>query len=317
MTLQQLEYIIAVDNHRHFAKAAQACFVTQPTLSMMLQKLEDELGILIFDRSKQPVIPTEIGRAVIEQGRKILKETAELREIVENQREILRGELRLGIIPTLAPYLLPLFLKTFSEKYPDIRLIISELMTEHIVQKLKKDQLDIGIMATPTSDGELFETPLFQEQFVVYAAKNEAILSKRFLLAHDIDVNRLVLLEEGHCMRTQIVNLCELRQTTNQLANIFYESGSIETLKNLIDMHAGITILPELALQNLSKAQFKNIRFFQDPAPVREISLVTYRAFVKKRFVEVLKNEIVAQLPLALQREQMGQVLSIVEGGIK
>jgi LysR family transcriptional regulator, hydrogen peroxide-inducible genes activator len=311
MTLQQLEYIIAVDNHRHFAKAAQACFVTQPTLSMMLQKLEDELGILIFDRSKQPVVPTETGRMVIEQARKVLKETAELREIVENQREILRGELRLGIIPTLAPYLLPLFLKSFSEKYPDIRLIISELMTEHIIQKLKKDQLDIGIMATPTSDGELFETPLFQEQFVVYAAKNEAILSKRFLLANDIDVNRLVLLEEGHCMRTQIVNLCELRQTTNQLANVFYESGSIETLKNLIDMHAGITILPELALQNLSKTQFKNIRFFQDPAPVREISLVTYRAFVKKRLVEVLKNEIVAQLPLALQRDKMGQVLSI------
>jgi LysR family transcriptional regulator, hydrogen peroxide-inducible genes activator len=313
MTLQQLEYIIAVDNHRHFAKAAQACFVTQPTLSMMLQKLEDELGILIFDRSKQPVVPTETGRMVIEQARKVLKETAELREIVENQREILRGELRLGIIPTLAPYLLPLFLKSFSEKYPDIRLIISELMTEHIIQKLKKDQLDIGIMATPTSDGELFETPLFQEQFVVYAAKNEAILNKRFLLANDIDVNRLVLLEEGHCMRTQIVNLCELRQTTNQLANVFYESGSIETLKNLIDMHAGVTILPELALQNLSKAQFKNIRFFQDPAPVREISLVTFRAFVKKRLVEVLKNEIVAQLPLALQRDKMGQVLSILQ----
>jgi LysR family transcriptional regulator, hydrogen peroxide-inducible genes activator len=311
MTLQQLEYIIAVDNHRHFAKAAQACFVTQPTLSMMLQKLEDELGVLIFDRSKQPVVPTEIGRMIIEQARKVLKDTAELREIVENQRKILRGELRLGIIPTLAPYLLPLFLKTFSEKYPDIRLIISELMTEHIIQKLKKDQLDIGIMATPTSDGELFEVPLFQEQFVVYAAKNEAILNKRFLLAHDIDVNRLVLLEEGHCMRTQIVNLCELRQTTNQLANIFYESGSIETLKNLIDMHAGITILPELALQNLSKAQFKNIRFFQDPAPVREISLVTYRAFVKKRLVEVLKNEILTQLPLALQRDKIGQVLSI------
>ncbi|MDZ7878047.1 MAG: LysR substrate-binding domain-containing protein [Saprospiraceae bacterium] len=302
MTLQQLEYIIAVDNHRHFAKAAQACFVTQPTLSMMLQKLEEELGILIFDRSKQPVVPTEIGRIVIEQARKVLQETAELREIVENQREILRGELRLGIIPTLAPYLLPLFLKGFSEKYPDIRLIISELMTHDITQKLKKDQLDIGIMATPTDDGELFETFLFKEQFVVYAAENEAILNKRFLLAQDIDVNRLVLLEEGHCMRTQIINLCELRQTTNQLPNIFYESGSIETLKNLIDIHSGITILPELALQNLSKAQFKNVRFFQNPAPVREISIVTYRAFVKKRLVEVLKKEILAQLPLALEK---------------
>lgn len=311
MTLQQLEYVIAVDNYRHFAKAAQACFVTQPTLSMMLQKLEDELDVLIFDRSKQPVVPTETGRAVIEQARKIVKETAELREIVQNQREILRGELRLGIIPTLAPYLLPLFLKSFSEKYPDVRLIISELTTENIIQKLKKDTLDMGIMATPTVDNDLFESPLFQEQFVVYAAKNEEILEKRYLLARDIDVNRLVLLEEGHCMRTQVVNLCELRQTTNQIANVFYESGSIETLKNLIDMHAGVTILPELALRNLSKNQFKNVRFFQNPAPVREISLVTYRAFVKKRLAEALKNEILAQLPKEFKTDEVRQVLSI------
>jgi LysR family transcriptional regulator, hydrogen peroxide-inducible genes activator len=312
MTLQQFDYIIAVDNHRHFAKAAQACFVTQPTLSMMLQKLEEELGVLIFDRSKQPVVPTEMGKAIIEQARKVLKETAELREIVEKQREILRGELRLGIIPTLAPYLLPLFLKNFSAKYPDIKLIISELTTENITRKLKKDQLDMGIMATPTGDAELFETPLFQERFVVYAAKDEEILEKRYLIAKDIDVNRLVLLEEGHCMRTQVVNLCELRQTTNQIANVFYESGSIETLKNLIDRHAGITILPELALRNLSKTQFKNIRFFQNPAPVREISLVTYRAFVKKRLAEALKNEIIAALPPELRKAKTHQVLSIL-----
>ncbi len=311
MTLQQFEYIIAVDNHRHFAKAAQACFVTQPTLSMMLQKLEDELGVLIFDRSKQPVVPTETGRAIIEQARKVLREAAELREIVENQRQILSGELRLGIIPTLAPYLLPLFLKRFSEKYPDIKLIISELTTDNIIQKLKKDTLDMGIMATPTSDGDLFETPLFQEQFVVYAAKNEKILNKRYLLANDIDVNRLVLLEEGHCMRAQVVNLCELRQTKNRMSNIFYESGSIETLKNLIDTHAGVTILPELALRNLTKSQFKNIRFFQDPAPVREISLVTYRAFVKKRLAEALKSEILAGLPSELVQTKARQILSI------
>lgn len=312
MTLQQLEYVIAVDNHRHFAKAAQACFVTQPTLSMMLQKLEEELGVLIFDRSKQPVVPTETGRAILEQARKIVAETQQLREIVATQRDILRGELRLGIIPTLAPYLLPLFLKNFSEKYPDIRLIISELTTENIIQKLKKDTLDMGIMATPTGDKDLFESPLFQEQFVVYASKNENILKKRYLLANDIDVNRLVLLEEGHCMRAQVVNLCELKQTTNQIANIFYESGSIETLKNLIDKHAGVTILPELALQNLTKKQFENIRFFQEPAPVREISLVTYRAFVKKRLAEALKNEIMASLPPELQTDKKSQVLSIL-----
>ncbi len=311
MTLQQLEYVIAVENHRHFAKAAQACFVTQPTLSMMLQKLEEELGVIIFDRSKQPVVPTEIGYLIIEQARKILKETAQLREIIETEKESLAGELRIGVIPTLAPYLLPLFLKSFSEKYPQIRLHIFELTTDSIIQKLKKDMIDIGIMATPTGDKELFETPLFQEEFVVYAAKNEGILEKKYLLANDIDVNRLVLLEEGHCMRAQVINLCELRQVSNQISNVFYESGSIETLKNLIELHEGITILPELALRNFTPEQFENIRYFKEPAPVREISLVTYRAFVKKRLAEALYNEILENMPVGFNNAKKKNVLSI------
>ncbi len=312
MTLQQLEYVIAVENYRHFAKAAQACFVTQPTLSMMLQKLEEELGVIIFDRSKQPVVPTEIGLLVIEQARKILKETSQLLEIISTEKESLSGELRIGIIPTLAPYLLPLFLKNFSVKYPDIRLYISELTTDAIVQKLKKDVIDIGIMATPSGDKELFESPLFQEEFVVYAAKDELILEKKYLLAKDIDVNRLVLLEEGHCMRAQVINLCELRQVSNQISNVFFESGSIETLKNLIELNAGVTILPELALRSFTPEQFENIRYFKEPAPVREISLVTYRAFVKKRLAQVLQNEIIDNLPHGFGNAKTKNVLSIV-----
>ncbi len=310
MTLQQLEYVIAVDNNRHFAKAAQACFVTQPTLSMMLQKLEEELDVIIFDRSKQPVVPTEVGALIITQARKILMETGQLREIVDNEKKSLSGELRVGIIPTLAPYLLPLFLKKFSEKYPDIKLFIFELTTENIIEKLKKDLLDVGIMATPSGDATLFESPLFQEEFVVYAAKNESVLEKKYLIANDIDVNRLVLLEEGHCMRAQVINLCELRQISNQMSNIFYESGSIETLKNLIEMHAGITILPELSLRNFTEEQFENIRYFKEPAPVREISLVTYRAFIKKRLAEVLRTLIIDNLPTGFVNSKVKKVLS-------
>ena len=311
MTLQQFEYIIAVDNHRHFARAAQSCFVTQPTLSMMLHKLEEELGVIIFDRSKQPVLPTEIGLLVIEQARKILKETSQLREIIENEKESLSGELRVGIIPTLAPYLLPLFLKKFSEKYPLIKLFIFELMTENIVHKLKKDLLDIGIMATTSNDAALSESPLFKEEFVVYAAKNETVLEKKYLLPTDIDVNRLVLLEEGHCMRAQVINLCELRQISNQMSNIFYESGSIETLKNLIEMHTGITILPELSLRNFTEEQFENIRYFKEPAPVREISLVTNQAFVKKRLAEALRTEIIDNLPVGFVNYKSKKTISI------
>lgn len=311
MTLQQFEYIIAVDNHRHFARAAQSCFVTQPTLSMMLHKLEEELGVIIFDRSKQPVLPTEIGLLVIEQARKILKETSQLREIIENEKESLSGELRVGIIPTLAPYLLPLFLKKFSEKYPLIKLFIFELMTENIVHKLKKDLLDIGIMATTSNDAALSESPLFKEEFVVYAAKNETVLEKKYLLPTDIDVNRLVLLEEGHCMRAQVINLCELRQISNQMSNIFYESGSIETLKNLIEMHTGITILPELSLRNFTEEQFENIRYFKEPAPVREISLVTNQAFVKKRLAEALRTEIIDNLPVGFVNSKSKKTINI------
>lgn len=313
MNLQQLEYIVALDTYRHFSTAAEKCFVTQPTLSMMIQKLEEELDVKIFDRSKQPVVPTAVGKAIIEQARQILNETLRMQEIVSMHKETLEGELRLAIIPTLAPYLMPLFLKKFAERYPSVKLYISEMTTENIISKLKQSALDVGIMATPTLDKDLFENPLFFEEFVVYAAKNESILSKGYLLANDIDVHRLVLLEEGHCMRSQIINLCELKQATGMINNVFYEAGSIETLKNMIEIHSGITILPELALSNMSKKQLKLVRFFKSPAPVREISLVTHRAFVKQRLIGVLKAAIIDNLPENLLKNKANQVISIVK----
>lgn len=304
MNLQQLEYIVAVDNYRHFSTAAEKCFVTQPTLSMMIHKLEEELDVKIFDRSKQPVVPTEIGRNIIKQARLILNETHILKEIVDTQKETIAGELRIAIIPTLAPYLMPLFIKSMAENYPSVKLYISEMTTENIILRLKQSTIDVGIMATPTNDKDLFENPLFFEEFVVYAAQNEDILSKRYLIAKDINVNRLVLLEEGHCMRSQVINLCELKQTANMINNVYYEAGSIETLKNMIEVHSGITILPELAITNMDEEQLQLIRFFKPPAPVREISLVTHRAFVKKRLIEVLKTEIFNNLPPNLKQNK-------------
>ena len=311
MNFQQLEYIVAVDTLRHFSMAAEKCFVTQPTLSMMIQKLEEELGIKIFDRSKQPVVPTEIGKAIIEQARLILNETARLHEIVSNEKETLDGELKIGIIPTLAPYLMPLFVKKMSERYPSVKLYIMELTTESIVTRLKQSTLDVGIMATPSHDKDLFENPLFFEEFVVYAAQNESILNKKYLLPNDIDINRLVLLEEGHCMRSQVINLCELKNTTTMINNVHYEAGSIETLKNMIETNSGITILPELALKNMTEEQLQLVRFFKSPAPVREISLVTHRAFVKKRLIQVLKEEVMSNLPEQLLKNKPKQVIEL------
>ncbi len=297
MNLQQLEYIVAVDTLKHFSAAAAKCNVTQPTLSMMIQKLEEELDVKIFDRSKQPVQTTEIGQTVIDQARMILGEAGNLKKLVAQQKGTISGELRIGIIPTLAPYLLPLFLNQFLKKYPLLKLKISELTTDQIIERLNAQHLDAGILATPLKNPTLQELPLFYEQFVVYASQAEKMMKKKYLLAADIDVNRLWLLEEGHCLRSQVVNLCELKRKEALLQNLDYEAGSIETLRKMVDLNNGITILPELALRDLTKAQLKNIRYFKSPAPVREVSIVTYRYFVKYHLIEALKREILANIP--------------------
>lgn len=301
MNNQQLEYIVAVDSYRHFVTAAEKCFVTQATLSMMIKKLEEELGVKIFDRSKQPVVPTETGKLIIAQARIVLQNTERMKEIVHEEKGQMSGELRIGIIPTLAPYIIPLFMNTFMKKYPDVKLKISEITTESIINKLEKHSLDIGLLATPLNNKALVEQPLFYEQFVVYASSEEKLLKKKYLLANDIDINRLWLLEEGHCLRSQVVNLCELKHREKELHQLDFEAGSIETLKKIVELNQGITILPELALKDIPEAQKNKIRYFKSPAPVREISLVTFRHFVKKKLADALKQQILENIPVAMR----------------
>ncbi len=311
MNLQQLEYIVAVDTHRHFVTAAEKCFVTQATLSMMIKKLEDELDIKIFDRSKQPVVPTETGKLIVAQARLVLQNAGRIKEIVNEERGQLKGELRIGIIPTLAPYIIPLFINGFLKKYPDVKLQISELTTDTIVRKLEDYSLDVGLMATPLNNTSLVERPLFYEQFVVYASSAEKLLKKKYLLANDIDVNRLWLLEEGHCLRNQVVNLCELKNREKELHQVDFEAGSIETLKKIVDLNQGITILPELAMQDITAKQKHNIRFFKSPAPVREISIVTFRHYVKQKLVDTLRQEILSGIPAEMQTQRNKDVVMI------
>ena len=311
MNLQQLEYIVAVDTYRHFSTAAEKCNVTQPTLSMMIQRLEDELDVKIFDRSKQPVVTTIIGSKVIDQARIILNESNQMKTLVREQKGEAQGQLHIGIIPTVAPYLLPLFLNDFLKKYPKIHLKISELTTDQIISHLEKQQMDAAILATPLKIQSLKEQPVFYEQFVVYASANEKLMKKKYLLAEDIDVNHLWLLEEGHCLREQVVNLCELKKKETQIQNLDYQAGSIETLRKMVDINNGITILPELALRDLNAGQKKKIRYFKPPAPVREISIVTYRYFVKYNLIELLKKEIIKSIPpemLLAERKQITEL---------
>lgn len=292
MNLQQLEYVLAVERHRHFAKAADSCHVTQPTLSMMIQKLEEELEIKIFDRSKQPVVPTPMGELIIEQARKILLEVNRLHDLLRQQKSSLTGELRVGIIPTLAPYLVHRFINRFLEKYPGVHLSVSEHVTSSIVKRLKKNQLDVGILVSPLGDSAIQETPLFYEPLLVYSSHS---YEKHYLLPEDIEPEELLLLEEGHCLRSQIMNLCELRKRAD--SRLHYQSGSLETLIRLVGMGQGVTILPAMAVETLSTEQRQHIFPFRAPAPVREVSLATHRDFLKNDLIAALKEEILTGVP--------------------
>lgn len=311
MTFIQLEYIVAIDTWRHFATAAAKCFVTQPTLSMQVQKLEQELGVKIFDRSKQPVIATEAGAAIIDQARRVLGERNVIQEIIQQKKGVLTGELRIGIIPTLAPYLLPLFVQSFNKKYPNVKLIVNEMMTEFIVSRLREGRIDMGILVTPLQENGIKEYVLFYEELLVYVSKKNAAYKKQYVLAQDIDPNKLWLMEEGHCFRSQIVNLCELRKASETGSHFEYEAGSIETLRRMVELNDGITILPELTTLDLSARQMQLIRQFKKPAPMREVSMVVHRDFVKKRLIEALQEEIIAAVPDKIKRNKSENIVSI------
>ncbi|MBL7743044.1 MAG: hydrogen peroxide-inducible genes activator [Chitinophagaceae bacterium] len=311
MTFVQLEYVVALDRYRHFASAAANCFVTQPTLSMQIHKLEEELGIKIFDRSKQPVIPTEAGAEVIEHAKKIIAERDQLHEMIHTKKGVISGELRVGIIPTLAPYLLPLFVHRFTDKYPNVKLIINEMMTDLIINRLREGTIHAGILVTPLQEHGIKEDVLFYEELMVYVSKNNDNFRKNYVLAQDIDPNKLWLLEEGHCFRSQIMNLCELQKASKEGHSFEYEAGSIETLRRMVELTDGITILPELATMDLNAKQQQQLRLFKRPAPMREVSLVVHRDFVKKRLIEILKKEITAAVPEKIKKNRNSNVLPV------
>ncbi len=311
MTFVQLEYVVALDACRHFATAAQRCFVTQPTLSMQIQKLEEELGVKIFDRSKQPVIPTEAGVEIIEQARKILAEKNVIGEIAQAKQGVMIGELRIGIIPTLAPYLLPLFVQAFNKKYPQVKLVVNEMMTEYIITRLREGRIDVGILVTPLQENGIKEHVLFYEELLAYVSKKNSAYAKTYVLPQDIDPNKLWLMEEGHCFRSQIVNLCELRRSSELSSHFEYEAGSIETLRRMVEMNDGITILPELTTLDMTARQMQLIRHFKKPAPMREVSIVVHRDFVKKRLIEALREEIIAAVPERIKKNRSSNVVPV------
>ncbi|WP_259069974.1 LysR substrate-binding domain-containing protein [Mucilaginibacter sp. X4EP1] len=311
MTITQLEYIVAVDTYRSFVLAAEKCFVTQPTLSMQVQKLEDTLGVKLFDRSKQPVTPTEIGIEIISQARILLSESEKIKEIITDRKKELSGELKVGIIPTIAPYILPKILHGFIEKYPAVKLVVWEQTTEQIVHELKLGMIDCGILSTPLHENNLTELPVFYENFVAYVSKNSNLSKKKTISPDDIDMEEIWVLNEGHCMREQVLNICQRRKATQGFKHFEYNTGSVETLKRMVDQNNGATILPELALADLTDKQLDKVRYFKSPEPAREVSIVIQRNFLKRRMIEALKNEILDFLPKRMKTKKKKEVMDI------
>lgn len=308
ISISQLEYLLSVDTHRHFATAADACHITQPTLSMQIKKLEEELGVLVFDRSKQPVIPTEAGKALLQQARTIVQEHRKLQDIADRFKGQLSGELHLGIIPTLAPYLLPYFAGAFVREFPQVQLQVQELPTEEIVRLLKKDLLDVGLLVTPLHDSSIAEQPLFYEEIMLYVNPQHPLASRKELQASELPRPDLWLLAAGNCFRSQVLNLCQQEAAPGDLPFRF-ESGSIETLKRLVDAEGGFTLLPELATEELPSERQEFIRRLAAPRPLRQVSLVYTRHYAKQRLLEALAQTILQYIPPRLQKSERGTVV--------
>jgi len=305
MTLTQLEYLVAVDAHRHFGQAARACHVTQPTLSMQLRKLEDELGVVLFDRSKSPVLPTAEGARVLERARAVLREQRLLIETARRARDELEGDFRLAVIPTLSTYVLPLFLGAFARHYPSVDLVIEESKTEDIVEQLHEARLDAGLLATPLHEEGVIERVLFYEPFQLFVAPNHPLARRRRVAQSDLDIDEIWLLNKGNCLRDQVLQICNDgrgKRPGGASGGLRFQSGNLETLKNMVLANSGYTILPELAVAQLSAPHRKLVRPFRPPVPTREVSLVCSRNVLGARVLDALAEEIVAALPDAMRR---------------
>jgi LysR family hydrogen peroxide-inducible transcriptional activator len=302
MTLTQLNYILAVDRCRNFAQAAKECFVTQPTLSMQVQKLEDYLQIIIFDRSKSPVEPTPMGEKVLAYAKKVMHGAHELEELSKSLRGEVSGEFILAVIPTLAPYILPMFVQKFVSDYPEVELKIYEHQTDEIIKLLKEGKIDGGILAAPLEEKEISEEHLFFEPFKIFLSPGHSLLKKKTLDEKDLDIREAWLLKEGHCLRSQALQLCQYKKVSES-KHLYFEAGSLETLVNMVKSGTGFTILPYMASANLSAVDQKLLKDFKGLVPVRDVCFATGPHSMKKSIEKALIKTINKNVPRALKKE--------------
>ena len=291
MTITQLNYLLAVAEYKNFTIAANKSFVTQPTLSMQIQKLEDELEVTIFNRKKKPIELTPIGEKIIEQAKTIVNESNRIVDIVEQQKGFIGGEFKIGIIPTITPTLLPFFLKSFLKKYPKVKLIIEELTTSEIIKKLVDGHIDAAIAATPLENEAIKEKPLYYEPFVGFVSSNHRLYNNEYITEEDLDLTDILLLEDGHCFKNSVINLCK---ATNGISNSHFnlESGSISTLIKLSKEGLGMTLIPYLHTLDLAEDDKKYLKQFNETVPAREVSIIYHKSQLKMQLIEALKDTI-------------------------
>lgn len=295
MTLQQLEYIVAVYRTRHFVKAAEACGVTQPTLSAMIQKLEAELDVKLFERSSQQVMPTAIGKVVVEQAWKVLNRARKLKDIVAEEKKSLMGTFRLGILPTIAPYLLPRFFPSLMRENPSLDIRVVEMKTAEIRRAIDRGEIDAAVMVDTGDLDDYALTTLFYEQFLAYVSPSDQLSAKKSIKTSDLSNEFLWLLDEGHCFRDQLVKFCQLKAAkTSQSA---YSLGSIETFMRIVENGQGVTFIPELASMQLTSTQKALVRPFAIPIPTREVVMATSKSFVRQSLLDMIAGQIRKSVP--------------------
>jgi len=293
MTITQLQYVLAVAEYQNFTLAAEKSFVTQPTLSMQVQKLEDELDILIFDRSKKPIAITEVGKKIVAQAKNIVNEANRIKDIVDQEKGFIGGEFVLGIIPTVMPTLLPMFLNTFIKKYPKVNLIIVEQNTDDLIRNIQDGHIDAAIAVTPLEIEFIKERPLYYEPFVGYIPKNHRLSNVNKINTDDLDINDILLLQDGHCFRDGVLNLCKTSKKEHK-ESFQLQSGSFETLINLVNEGMGMTLLPFLNTLNLDEKKQENLKYFNAPSPAREVSIIYHKSELKIQITDALKDVISA-----------------------
>jgi LysR family hydrogen peroxide-inducible transcriptional activator len=312
MTFVQLNYILAIEQYQSFQKASEASFVTQPTLSMQVKKLEDELELIIFDRSVHPVQPTTEGKIILEQAREIIRQHDKLMDTALSFQQTLVGKIRLGIIPTIIPYLTYRFIPYFREKYPRVKLFIEELVTDDIVSGLRRGELDAGIMATPVDEKGIVENPLYYEDFTAYVSPHHRLYEYDKLNSFQITTDGLWLLKDGHCFRDQIINLCHTDKNHVEKYDVEFRTDSFNSIYRLIDTEGGYTLVPKLAHSDLSRKQKTHLRHFNPPVPQREVSLCYRHAYPRHSLLEALKISILTNIPQSMQQAR-GQIIPINE----